>query len=64
MGMTTTSHKADQGVGRRHGAAQTTASMFKNDSLPAVLLALTFITGIIDAVSFLGLGKVEAWVKG
>jgi hypothetical protein len=60
MGMTTTSHEADQGVANTPGAAQiaTSASMFKNDPLTAALLALTFVTGVIDAVSFLGLGRV------
>jgi uncharacterized membrane protein YoaK (UPF0700 family) len=28
------------------------------DPLPATLLALTFVTGVVDAVSFLGLGRV------
>jgi hypothetical protein len=60
MGMTTTSHEADQSVANMPGAAQITASasMFKNDPLNAALLALTFVTGVIDAVSFLGLGHV------
>jgi uncharacterized membrane protein YoaK (UPF0700 family) len=60
MDTTTTSHEADQGVANTLGAAQITASasMFKDDPLTAALLALTFVTGVIDAVSFLGLGRV------
>src|ERR1700742_1236078 len=30
----------------------------RKDSLPATLLALTLVTGVVDAVSFLGLGRV------
>lgn len=30
----------------------------RNDPLPSALLALTVVTGLIDAVSFLGLGRV------
>jgi uncharacterized membrane protein YoaK (UPF0700 family) len=42
------------------GAAQSTAPALtpKNDSLPLALMALTVVTGLIDAVSFLGLGHV------
>jgi uncharacterized membrane protein YoaK (UPF0700 family) len=31
---------------------------FGNDRLPFVLVILTFVTGIVDAVSFLGLGRI------
>ena len=42
------------------GAARTAdpALTAKNDSLPLALMALTVVTGLIDAVSFLGLGRV------
>jgi uncharacterized membrane protein YoaK (UPF0700 family) len=30
----------------------------KNDALPVVLLALTAVTGLVDAISFLGLGHI------
>ena len=42
------------------GAAQGAAPALttKNDSLPLALMALTVVTGLIDAVRFLGLGRV------
>ncbi len=42
------------------GAAKSTAPALtpKNDTLPLALMALTVVTGLIDAVSFLGLGHV------
>ena len=52
---------AELGMGlNMHSAEQfaAPASLIKHDLLPAALLALTFVTGIIDAVSFLGLGRV------
>jgi uncharacterized membrane protein YoaK (UPF0700 family) len=52
--------KTGQSVVNTPSAAQVAApaSLIKNDLLPAALMALTFVTGIIDAVSFLGLGRV------
>lgn len=35
-----------------------TAKPSGDDSLPATLMALTVVTGLVDAVSFLGLGRV------
>jgi len=35
-----------------------TEERWKDDPLPVVLLALTGVTGLVDAVSFLGLGRI------
>lgn len=47
-------------VNEAPGGAGTTASAKPagDDSLPATLMALTVVTGLVDAVSFLGLGRV------
>jgi uncharacterized membrane protein YoaK (UPF0700 family) len=60
MDTTTIMHEGKQRFANTPSAAQVAApaSLTKNDFLPAALLALTFVTGVIDAVSFLGLGRV------
>jgi uncharacterized membrane protein YoaK (UPF0700 family) len=60
MDTTTIMHEGEQRFANTPSAAQVAApaSLTKNDFLPAALLALTFVTGVIDAVSFLGLGRV------
>src|SRR3712207_3247055 len=40
------------------GAAGVNAKPAGDDRLPATLMALTVVTGLVDAVSFLGLGRV------
>jgi len=54
------SHDAHQGAVRTPITAQSAApaSLARNDSLPIVLLVLTSVTGLVDAVSYLGLGHV------
>ena len=49
----------DSGLDQERGAKPTVASKpTHDDSLVVALIALTFTTGLIDAVSFLGLGSV------
>jgi uncharacterized protein DUF1275 len=49
----------DSGLKRERGAKLTAASKpAHDDSLVIALIALTFTTGLIDAVSYLGLGRV------
>jgi uncharacterized membrane protein YoaK (UPF0700 family) len=48
----------DSGLERERGAKLTVASRPAHYSLVVALIALTFTTGLIDAVSYLGLGHV------
>jgi uncharacterized membrane protein YoaK (UPF0700 family) len=54
------SHEAHQGAASTPSTAQSVApaSLARNDSLPIALLVLTLVTGLVDAVSYLGLGHV------
>ncbi len=56
----TPSHEAHQGAANTPSTEQSAApvSLARNDSLPIALLVLTFVTGLVDAVSYLGLGHV------
>src|SRR5437867_9685930 len=58
--MTTKSAESlDSGLERERGTKLTVASRpAQYDSLIVALIALTFTTGLIDAVSYLGLGRV------
>ena len=58
--MTTKSAESlDSGLERERGTKLTVASRpAQYDSLVVALIALTFTTGLIDAVSYLGLGRV------
>lgn len=60
MGMTKVRHDETQPVAGSKYAAQapTPAMPGKDAALQTALLALTVVTGLVDAVSFLGLGRV------
>jgi uncharacterized membrane protein YoaK (UPF0700 family) len=51
-------HEAHQGAASTPSTAQSTASALLATSLPIALLVLTLVTGLVDAVSYLGLGHV------
>jgi len=56
----TSSHEADQSIASTPSTGQSSAlaSLLKKAPLPVALLALTLVTGLVDAVSYLGLGHV------
>jgi hypothetical protein len=54
------SHEAHQSAASTPSTAQSVAPVLltRNESLPIALLVLTLVTGLVDAVSYLGLGHV------